>query len=144
MIRKTLSQTRLKGALAAVRAVRGLPGNYKSAAEEGPVMIRTLSLGPALSTMSAKQDGYRIFADQVAEWLLRDCPHLKSWHDRIRANGHEAPADLREAYNAEALLAVIGSKSDVTDYRLIQTEGLAYAQWLKRFAQAFLAGDDHV
>jgi CRISPR-associated protein Cmr5 len=126
--RPTLDQVRLAAALAAHDVVEQDKNvdkkRYKSACESGPMAIRAIGLGPAIAMMAAKDDGSKALAGALARWLLRDCGHCTVYRDTAESS-------------ARTLLEMIGARGPA-EYRQAQAEAMAYAQWLKRYAQAFL------
>lgn len=126
---RTLSQVRLAGALAAHQRIERLDSNprskYRAATQKTPIMIRTIGLGPAIAVLLQQgADGKRL-ADAIAEWLLGECPHFAEF----RVEGK---------HDGRALLRRIATENKPATYRLAQAEAMAYAQWLKRFADAFI------
>jgi len=138
-MQQTLSQVRAAAALATTRTLlaehasaeaRGTLRQYRTAAEQTPIAIRTNSLGPAIATLLANQEkdkGARVLADAIGAWILRSCPHLTPHA--------EGPA------NGEVLLERLVT-SDMETYRAMQREAMEYAQWLKRLAQAFVVREE--
>ena len=136
-----LDRKRIAHALDAVCGLIGkseVAGGYKSYVKGAPAMVLTLGLGQALATFLARagndedkgQGGtpaaYRRLFDHTTDWLF----------------GHEDPTGLLgdhqqvsdPAGRIEVLLE-LGQR----DYLTLQYEALAYLEWLKKFANAFLA-----
>lgn len=140
MTRQTLTQLRLEHAKAATDAVvRGTRkadhAKYATAAEETPVMIRTLGLGQTVATLAAKKDGGAdVLAATLATWLLQDCPY-SPWRTKNPADRVQLPQD--DAARTARLLDNI-AVAEHGSYRIAQLEAVEYAGWLKRLAQAFV------
>jgi hypothetical protein len=118
--RDSIVLIRLRGAMEAIESHKS--NMFLKAAEEAPFTIRSLGLGTSIQAMLSKGNERAEFAELLARWLLRDCPHSPL--------GHNADA------SAKNVLTVLGTK-DRNTYRAAQTEALGYASTLKRLAQAF-------
>ena len=118
--RQTTEQQRAKGAWENVEGVNESKGKeYGSWARKLPSLIQTNGLGQALAFLKAKGKGdrsshYTMLYNHVSTWV---CKHLKPT---------ETPNDLLEW--------VITQNSG--NYRRATNETLAYALWLRRFAEA--------
>ena len=99
--------------------------DYKSYAESLPASIVMNGLGQACAMLLAQAKG-----DHDAHRLLYD--HLQDW-----LRGRERAAIYPE--NQDLLEAVIHHGQ--RQYIRAQVESLAYLNWLKKFAQAYLASE---
>lgn len=132
---RTLAQRRAGHALAAIRALPADPAiaaPYLAAIKGLPVLIRTNGLGQAMAMMlsqrgretaggSARGQAFGTIYQQMRAWL----------------GGDEAAAALPGGDLIAALCA-----ADQRHYLAVQAEAMLYAEWLKKFANAFIAGDD--
>ncbi|WP_152947873.1 type III-B CRISPR module-associated protein Cmr5 [Desulfofundulus thermobenzoicus] len=127
---RTLEQIRAADALGKIRAVQETfagdeekADKFASYVESLPATILTNGLGQAAATLLAQAKGvqsdphYKIYRF-LEEWLCRDAP--------------EAPYRL-----AKDLMEAIVS-NDRQAYLHAQAEALAWLEWLKKFAVAFL------
>jgi len=101
---------------------------YKSYAESLPANIVMNGLGQACAMLLAQakdksdeQDAHRLLYEHLQDWLRR----------REHAAVYPKDQDLVEA--------VINHGQ--SDYIRAQVESLAYLDWLKKFAQAYLTGE---
>ncbi len=100
--------------------------DYKSRAESLPASIVMNGLGQACAMLLAQAKGQS--GDHDPHRLLYD--HLQDW-----LRGREGAAIYPE--NQDLVKAVIGDGQ--REYVRAQVESLAYLNWLKKFAQAYLA-----
>jgi CRISPR-associated protein Cmr5 len=123
-----LALQRAKHALAAIKALerdKARIGKYTSYVKGLPANILRGGLGQAMAMelAGAKKDkGHKILFEQVEEWLLR------GWANSC----YRGQPSLLEAI-------VVG---DQAKYVRAQAEALAYLEWLKKFAVAFLEEPD--
>ena len=131
----TLDQLRARHAWSIVDEVRGAKGNVRSdfarEVRRLPVRIRSAGLGQALGFLYAKSDaagndGRGHILRCMADWLL----------DRRRLARRPQHSTDRDA----VILAIMDGDADLL--RRCTTEALLYLQWLSRFAEAELGGDD--
>lgn len=129
---RTLDQERAANALTHVRALQQEKryGNYRSYVERLPAQIVMNGLGQAMAMVRSrapshaddehKEDAraYGLLFDQMQTWLCRD-------HESAPYRG------------ARDLLAAIVER-DQDAYVRAHAEALAYLEWLKKFARAFL------
>jgi CRISPR-associated protein Cmr5 len=98
---------------------------YKSYAESLPANIVMNGLGQACAMLLAqakdKKDAHRSLYDHLQEWLC----------------GSEHAAVYPHAQDLVAAVIKHGQR----EYILAQVESLAYLNWLKKFAQAYLSGE---
>lgn len=123
----TRDQHRAKHALSKAREVPNqLRSDYQSLAKGFSATIIMNGLGQACAMLLAKAENkdanssaHRRLYDHLSDWLLKEA---KVYPD-----------------NAEELIdAVIGHGQP--QYIRAQAESLAYLEWLKKFAQAYLTG----
>ena len=103
---------------------------YKSYAESLPANIVMNGLGQACAMLLAQAKGKS--ADQDAHRLLYD--HLQDW-----LRGPEQAA----VYPPDQDLVKAVISHGQREYVRAQFESLAYLNWLKKFAQAYLAGEEN-
>ena len=110
------------------KSARKFRDEYKSYAESLPASIVMNGLGQACAMLLAQAKGKS--AEQDSHRLLYD--HLQDW---LRGRDHAAvyPKDQ------DLVEAVINHGQ--REYLLAQVESLAYLDWLKKFAQAYLTGE---
>ena len=120
-----LALRRAQHALARVRTKHGRNyGKYVSYAKALPAEILQMGLGQALATLlsaakGATSDPHYLLYDDVKDWLTgRDNP--------------DAP------YAGQSDLMTAITQRDEAAYLHAQAEALAYLEWLKKFAVAFL------
>ena len=125
---KTIEQGRATYAFESVRKIsenssKKLKDNYKSAAKDLSVLIKTNGLGQTLAFMKSKSGteagkGYEILYEQIGTWLqTKDVKGLV-------------------ASEAELVLAVIELESHV--YRQVTVETLALLNWMRRFVDGLI------
>jgi CRISPR type III-B/RAMP module-associated protein Cmr5 len=135
MTRPTLGQMRLRAAKCVTDEVRQLPendtlrGEYLSAIESAPMLIRSTGLGAAVAFLAGKNKGSERIAKALADWLLRDFAYSP-----YRPAGTPPTPQVRD------LLDKIGA-DDERKYRRAQAEAIEYAAWLKRLSQGLIKGD---
>ena len=99
--------------------------DYKSYVKKAPMYIKTNGLGAALAFMKAKgKDGnaWSLIYQQITEWIENDTKAL------INTGG-------------EDLVKTVVSL-ETPDYRALTNEVLALFNWLRRFAEGLIKGDD--
>jgi len=97
---------------------------YKSHARKIPVLIKTNGLGQTLAYMKSKSDGaYKLLYGQIGDWLRDD------------------PKVLLELKNGEDLVQKVVSLESPR-YRAVTIEVLAFMNWLRRFADGLIEGED--
>jgi CRISPR-associated protein Cmr5 len=97
---------------------------YGSWARGLPAMLQTNGLGQTLAFLKAKGEGK---ADKMHSVLYR---HLCAWVGPWVG----LPAETRAEDRADFLQWIVTQSSDV--YRRASAEAIAYALWLRRFAEA--------
>lgn len=126
---QTLQQKRAAHALLRIEGLKDAPfaGELKSYVKALPAMIHMNGLGQAAAFYRAKSNGsdtkalaYRETYGVLSDWLT-------------------APGG--PYYDRDDLLEGI-TQTDMACYRLAEAEALAYLDWLKKFADAFIAGTD--
>jgi len=126
--RPTLEQQRASFALQRIRDLQNGEldyGHYVSYVSALPATIVMNGLGQALTTLVAKAKGktddpHRILFDHVAEWLSQ---HV----EELRAPGNDLTQVIDRLMQA-----------DQKTYVRAQAEAMAYLNWLKQFARAYL------
>jgi CRISPR-associated protein Cmr5 len=121
--KQTLAQRRAAHALQCINDIKDKEhGNYKSYVSGLPANILMSGLGQAAATLCAgKKEGHRLLYAHLSDWLCgadEDSPYPKG----------------------DNLLENI-TKHDEDAYLHAQNEAMAYLEWLKKFATAFLKGD---
>ena len=125
----TLEQERASFALKQIRQLQQLGetkyGHYVSYVSSLPATIVMNGLGQALTTLVAKakgklKDPHRLLYDHTAEWLSRQLVEL-------RVPGNDLTLVI------DRLMA-----ADQSVYVRAQAEAMAYLNWLKQFARAYL------
>jgi CRISPR-associated protein Cmr5 len=126
---RTLDQERAADALARVRKLQDEGyGNYRSYVERLPAQIVMNGLGQAVATVCSRGANPETSADAKAYRYLYE--HLQYWLCR---DHHAAP--YRGA--KDLIMAIV--EHDQDRYVRAHAEALAYLEWLKKFARAFLA-----
>ena len=127
--RSTLEQQRASHALERIRDLQKLDekqyGHYVSYVSALPATIIMNGLGQALAALVAKakgktEDPHRMLFDHVAAWLNRQIEEL-----------HVTNGDLTCVI--DRLM-----NADQDTYVQAQAEAMAYINWLKQFARAYL------
>jgi len=101
------------------------PKEYKSYSKKIPMYIKTNGLGSTFAFIKSKGGTYDLIYQQVTEWLKDEPKQLIS--DRLK--------------NGEDLEAVIISLNS-PEYRALTIEVLAFFNWLRRFADGLIEGDE--
>lgn len=128
MTHQSLEQRRAANALSAVRQVEKRNAKlYVSYAKALPATILQLGLGQAMATLlsksQGKQDPHQMLYTQVAGWLCSDDPDVP----------------FRKKHDRDLMQLIVDANQDA--YVLAQAEALAYIDWLKKFAVAYLSPD---
>jgi CRISPR-associated protein Cmr5 len=138
MPEQSLSQRRAKHALAAIRELEKKSyGHYVSYVNGLPAAILQNGLGQALATLIAGakiKENNRSEDEKAREYLYHQ---VSTWLC-------EAREDAPYPDQSDILDAITQQNEDA--YLLAQAEALAYLDWLKKFANAFLKrveGDSH-
>ena len=118
---QTLQQERAKHALAQVKSWIALNegSKLKARSSELPFMVHANGLGQAAAFFKSKKDsdGYGIVFFSLQSWLSQPGRPLTGQVDLMQA-----------IVNA-----------DLNTYRMAQAEAIAYMDWVKKFASAYLA-----
>ena len=121
---QTLQQLRARHALAQVQSWQKTQKNskLKARASELPFMIHANGLGQAADFFKSKgdKDGYQELFCALQSWLSQ------------QQRPFAGQADLMDAI----------VKSDMHRYRLAQAEAMAYMEWVKLFASAYLTAKE--
>ncbi len=132
-MKKSINQQRAKNAFEQVKKLQennndsATRSNYVSYVENLPTMILINGLGQAMATLLAQvendeTDPHYLLYDHVQKWLCRD----------DQSAPFRGKKDLMEA--------IVSSSRE--EYIKAQAEALAYLEWLKKFAVAFLKPRD--
>jgi CRISPR-associated protein Cmr5 len=120
---QTLQQERAKHALGKVQSWVALNdgAKLKARTSELPFMVHANGLGQAAAFFKSKKnkDGYDVVLLALQSWLAMDNRPFADKPDLMRA--------IVEA--------------DLSTYRLAQAEAMAYMDWVKKFASAYLDTD---
>ena len=132
----TLDQLRARHAWGVVAEISseakgGVPKDFAREVKRLPVRIRSAGLGQALSFLYAKSDpeghdGRGRILRCMAEWLLEE---------RSLARRSQRSTDRNAVIHA-----IMDGNADLL--RRCTEEALSYLQWLSRFAEAEIGGDD--
>ena len=121
---QTIQQERAKYALEkiqqAIKNSDAYQKEYKSYASSLPAMIHMNGLGQAAAFFYSKDGTHREIYELLSEWLKKDAQPF---------HGHR---DLLEGI----------TNSNMATYQLAQAEAQALMDWVKKFAKAFMGGDD--
>lgn len=119
MSEQTLAQRRAKHALGCINSLEGTSyGHYRSYVSALPASILTNGLGQTAATVRAgSQPGYEQLYDHLSSWLC--------------------DGDAESSYPKGDLLENITNNNE-DHYLHAQAEAMAYLEWLKKFATAFL------
>lgn len=131
---RTIAQRRAADALVKIQSLQQAGkdsyGNYKSYVKALPANILLSGLGQAVATVRSRdRKGYPELYDHLASWLCGDDPD---------APYRGYPKTDR---NTKHLLQAI-VEHDEDHYLRAQAEAMAYLEWLKKFADAFLEGGE--
>ena len=137
MADRTLAQRRAADAYEKIELVSKRDAEfqkrYRSYVAGLPAMIVMSGLGQALASLLSRagtggpdKSAHRLLYDHVAKWL----------------GGIQEEAPYRQVISGETKLLIDEiNKRDQATYLHAQAEAMAYLEWLKKFAQAFLAGE---
>ena len=120
---RTIEQLRAADALAKIKGIEGKDcGHYVSYVSGLPATIVMNGLGQALATLLAQSKGkdepHKWLHDHVASWLAKQMPQLG-------------------ADESAVVQGLMNNNQEV--YLQAQGEAMAYLQWLKQFARAYLS-----
>ena len=120
---QTISQLRAEHALARIEAMKAQDDGHLSAHIAGfPAMILMSGFGQACAFYLSKGGTVKLAYDALEDWLTSaGRPY----------SGAAGDCKLMTAITA----------NDAARYRLAQAEALAYLDWLKKFAKAFLQSE---
>jgi|SRR5579875_585071 len=129
---RTPEQKRAEHALRKIREIEkekadGVPSSYRSYVESLPATIVMNGLGQACAILLARSNG----SSSREEAYRRLYGHLEEWLCQSE----------NAVYQSEESLIDAVVKNDQQKYIRAQAEALAYLDWLKKFAQAFLSAD---
>lgn len=121
---QTIQQERAKYALAKVQESIGkYDKEYKSYASSLPAMIHMNGLGQAAAfylSKSKKEEAYQDIYNLLSVWLTRKGQPYHEFNDLLDGITH----------------------SNMATYQLAQAEAQALMDWVKKFAKAFMGGDE--
>ncbi len=100
---------------------------YKSYVKKIPMLIKTNGLGATFAFMMSKGDTYTIIGEQILEWLKNN--------DKLLVSDIKGLTDFSE-FNKK----VISLNS--LEYRALTNEILAFLNWLRRFAEGLIEGEE--
>lgn len=124
MSKKSLDQRRAADALEKIQSLeQGAKdyGKYKSYAKALPANILMSGLGQAVATVRSRdRAGYPRLYEHLAGWLC----------------GDDEDAPYRNYPGEDLIQAIV--ENDQNDYIRAQAEAMAYLEWLRKFAEAFL------
>lgn len=126
---QVMQQKRAKYALQQVKKAKDNPEvnaqEFKSRASELPFMIRANGLGQALAFFKSKgrEHGYKNLYDILSQWLCSSTEYSAPF------SGY-----------SDALDGIVAS--DRKTYMVAQTEAIMFMGWVKKFATAFLDGEE--
>lgn len=120
--RQTLAQLRAKHALAQIEAMKAEDDGHLSAHIAGfPAMILMSGFGQACAFYLSKGGTRKVAYDALEKWLV-------------------SPGRPYSGANDGLMKAIVDNNA--AKYRLAQAEALAYLDWLKKFAKAFLKSEE--
>lgn len=101
------------------------PKEYKSYCKNIPMMIKANGLGATLAFMKSKGGGtYKLIYEQVYQYLKK--------YDKMNIFNKDTNEDL---------VKVIISQNSA-EYRYLTVETLAFFNWLRRFAEGLIEGEN--
>jgi len=138
--RQNLEQERGGAAWTDVTKVRdsknsSLQKEYRSLARGLNAMIQINGLGQTLGFLKAKGKGddkkaHYLLLQHLTDWM-KDEKHFHAANIAVMNNGHDG-----------LLRWVLDTGTSSADYRRATTECLAFGNWLRRFAEAELEGEE--
>lgn len=120
---QTIQQERAKYALVQVQQSIENGTNqkeYKSYASGLPAMIHMNGLGQAAAFYRSKGGTHQELYKLLSDWLTQEHQPFYAYDDLLEGI----------------------TKSDMATYQLAQAEAQALMDWVKKFAKAFMGGDD--
>jgi CRISPR-associated protein Cmr5 len=123
-LQKTIEQKRASTAWDNIQEVKNekFEAKYSGWAKKFPALVLTNGLGQALAFLRAKnKDEHRALYTHFSRWVT---------------------SQIYRKSDDELLEHLIGPHSNSGDYRRATTEALAFAAWLKRFAEAELKSEE--
>lgn len=139
---QSLSQERAKHALLKINTLKtnGNYGRYVSYVSALPASILTNGLGQAMAQLLAQVDKKKGANDP--HYILHH--HVENWLCQKRKIFNRTD-NGRVTHQSNLVQGIV--EGDQKMYLLAQAEALAYLEWLKKFARAFLekqeGGSDH-
>ncbi|MCL0028419.1 type III-B CRISPR module-associated protein Cmr5 [Peptococcaceae bacterium] len=104
-----------------------LQKEYKSYVKKIPMLIRTNGLGATFAFMFSKGEVYELIGEQILEWLKRNEKQILSGIEKI---------------NSFSDLVKYSVSLNSPEYRALTIEVLAFLNWLKRFAEGLIEGEE--
>lgn len=131
----TLVQQRAAHALKQIEGVSSA-GKYPSYVKSLPATILTNGLGQALAMLKAqakgdKKDPHHLLYTHMESWLCGKEPHMQT-------GGKSDIKHTAAPYKGQANIMTAIINQPEQSYLLAQAEALAYLEWLKKFASAYL------
>lgn len=135
---RTLAQRRAADALGKIQGLaaqgKDAYGNYKSYAKALPANILMSGLGQAVATVRSRdRKGYPQLYDHLASWLCGDDPDAPYPNYGMKDK-------VGSVHTSHLLQAIV--EHDQNHYLRAQAEAMAYLEWLRKFADAFLEGGE--
>jgi CRISPR-associated protein Cmr5 len=110
---------------------RELKESYKSHVKSFPMLIKTNGLGASLAFLFSKKDKekevYKKVGENIVKWLKEN--------ENYKNYGLVEPTNLEDLTKGVIRLNSI-------EYRALTIEVLAFFNWLKRFAEGLVKGDE--
>lgn len=133
----SLSQQRAQHALAQIKQLQSTNnfGNYVSFVKALPANILRNGLGQAMAMerMGATRSGDTGRGHQLL------CEHMEEWLFQRRGERIFQSAWQANPRPSHLIDAIVHSSTTEEEYTRAQAEALAYLEWLKKFAVAFLS-----
>lgn len=136
---QTLAQRRAKDALTKIQALQKEDnyGHYKSYVKALPANILKSGLGQAIATVRSRfyiqGEGENKDKDKGKKGYAQLYKHLETW---LCGSDEDMPYTNYDEGNNPLLQAIVNHNQD--KYIHAQAEALAYLEWLRKFADAFL------
>jgi CRISPR-associated protein Cmr5 len=105
-------------------------GEYKPYVKKMPMLIKTNGLGSALAFIFSKSGSnaaYSALGNDLREWLKKSPLELSA---------------ISNCNNLKELVAAV-TQLNSTEYRLVTAELMAFLNWLRRFADGLIQGEEN-
>ncbi|NUV00020.1 hypothetical protein XO12_07815 [Marinitoga sp. 1154] len=100
---------------------------YKSYVKKIPMLIKTNGFGATVAFMFSKGGIYEFIGEQILKWLKEDKKRIIP--------------DINNIENFEQLTKKV-MELNSSEYRALTIEVLAFLNWLRRFAEGLIEGED--